>query len=81
MKRTTSAIRAPAIHVMRNSLGSFAVLVGASVILLWIGRGTQFHQFTIGLVLAAMTLGVALLLFELCWRAVLRVGAFPSKRH
>lgn len=64
MKPTTLPIRPSSIHELWGPIASFAALIGASVILLWISRGTPFYQFSIGIVLSVLTLGVALLVFE-----------------
>lgn len=82
MKPTTLPVHPSAIHELRRPIASFAALIGVSVISAWIGRGTQFHQFAIGIVLSAGTLGVAQLVFEFCWQAVLRVARHsdPSAR-
>ena len=76
MKTTTLPIHASAIYELWGPIASFAALIGASLILLWISRGTPFHQFAIGIVLSAGTLGIALLVFESCWHAIM-----PVTRH
>jgi hypothetical protein len=60
----------PRLHEYRSTIASFC----GAMILLWISHGTQFHPLAIGIVMSAITLTVALALFELCWR----VGLFVA---
>jgi hypothetical protein len=62
----------PKLHDYRSTIMSFAVLVCAAMIFLWISQGTQLHSLAIGIAMSAITLTVALALFEFCWR----VGLF-----
>jgi hypothetical protein len=39
-----------AIYKLWGPFASFAALIGVSVTVLWICRGTPFHQFAIGIV-------------------------------
>jgi hypothetical protein len=64
----------PGLREYRSTIASFAVLVCGAMILLWISQGTQFHQLAIGIAMSAITLTVALALFELCWRVGLVVA-------
>ena len=64
----------PRLHEYRSTIASFVALVCGAMILLWISHGTQLHQLAIGIVVSAITLTVALALFELCWR----VGLFVA---
>jgi hypothetical protein len=64
----------PRLHEYRSTIASFVALVCGAMILLWISHGTQFHQLAIGIAMSAITLTVALALFELCWR----VGLFVA---
>ena len=64
----------PRLHEYRSTIASFAALVCGAMILLWISHGTQFHQLAIGIAMSAITLTVALALFELCWRVGLLVA-------
>lgn len=74
MKPTTLLTHPSAIYELWGPIASFAALIGASVTVLWICRGTPFHQFAIGIVLSAGTVGVALLVFEVYWHAILRMA-------
>jgi hypothetical protein len=65
---------APALREYRSSTVPFAVLIVGAVSFLLVSRGTSFHQLAIGLMLSAVTLTVALALFELCWRAGIRAA-------
>lgn len=65
---------APRPHEYSSTIASFAALICCAMIFLWISRGTQFHQLAIGIVMSAITLTLALALFELCWRAALSVA-------
>jgi hypothetical protein len=67
---------APRLHEYRSTIASFAALTCGALAFLWISRGTQYHQLAIGIMLSAMTLALALALFELCWRVGLFVGTF-----
>jgi len=51
---------------------SWAALIAASAIVFAISRGTQFAQFGIGLLTAALALLVAMALFEVIWQAAMR---------
>ena len=53
----------------RSTIASFAALICGAMIFLRISRGSQFHQLAIGTMMSAITQGLALGLFELCWRA------------
>jgi hypothetical protein len=64
----------PRLHEYRSTIASFVALVCGAMILLWISHGTQCHQLAIGIAMSAITLTVALALFELCWR----VGLFVA---
>jgi hypothetical protein len=64
----------PRLHEYRSTIASFAALICAAMIFLWISHGTQFQQLAIGTAMAAVTLAVALALFELCWRVGLLVA-------
>ena len=64
----------PGLREYRSTIAPFAALVCGATILLWISHGTQFHQLAIGIAMSAITLTVALALFELCWR----VGLFVA---
>jgi hypothetical protein len=64
----------PGLREYRSAIASFVALVCGAMILLWISHGTQFHQLAIGIAMSAITLTVALALFELCWR----VGLFVA---
>ena len=66
----------PRLHEYRSTIASFAALNCGALVFLWISRGTQFHQLAIGIMLSAITLTLALALFELCWRVGLFVGTF-----
>jgi hypothetical protein len=57
----------PRLHEYRSTIACFVALVCGAMILLWISHGTQFHQLAIGIAMSAITLTVALALFELCW--------------
>jgi hypothetical protein len=72
----------PRLHDYRSTITSFAVLVCAAMILLWISQGTQFHPLAIGIAMSAITLTVALALFEFCWRVGLFVATLfdPENR-
>jgi hypothetical protein len=72
----------PRLHDHRSTIASFAVLVGAALILLWISQGTQFHPLAIGIAMAAITLTITLALFEFCWRVGLfAVTLFDSENR
>jgi len=60
----------------RSTIASFAALICGAIIFLWISRGTQFYQLAVGIAISAITLAVALLLFEFCWRLGLFVATF-----
>jgi len=67
---------APRLREYRSTVASFAALICGAMIFLWISRGTQFHQLAIGIMMSAITLTLALALFELCWRVGLLVARF-----
>jgi hypothetical protein len=67
---------APRLDEYRSTIASFAALICGTLIFLWISRGTPFHQLAIGIVMSAMTLALALALFELCWRGGLFLARF-----
>ena len=66
------------------------LIVGAAIVFV-IGRGTQFQQLGIGLLISAISLFIIMALFELLWHAVDRQFNFqgndnapgnpPSSRH
>lgn len=62
-------------HEYRPAIASFAILIGGSLIFLWISWGTQFHQLAIGIGMSSITLALALALFEVCWQVGERVAA------
>jgi hypothetical protein len=64
----------PGLREYGSTVASFAALICGAMIFLWISRGTQFHQLAIGIMMSAITLTIALALFELCWRASLISG-------
>lgn len=73
---------APEFQEYRSSIASFAALIGGAIVFFWFTRGTQFHQLAIGILLSAITLTVALALFELCWRiGVLAAKSFALKNR
>jgi len=45
---------------------TFTALVCGAMVFPWISHGTQFHQLAIGIAMSAITLAVALALFEVC---------------
>ena len=61
---------APRLRRHRSNIVSFAALIGGAGIVLWISHGTQFHQLAIGIMMSAITLSLALALFEVCWHLV-----------
>jgi hypothetical protein len=65
---------APRPDEYRSTVASFAALICGAMIFLWTSRGTQSHQLAIGTAMSAITLSVALALFELCWRVGLVVA-------
>jgi hypothetical protein len=67
---------APVLQEYRSSITSLAALIGGAIIFFWISRGTQFHQLAIGILLSAITLTLALALFELCWRVGISAARF-----
>jgi hypothetical protein len=75
--------RLPRLHEYRSTVGFFAALVCGAMIFLWISHGTRFQQLAIGIAMSAITLAVALALFELCWRAGLLVATLfgPENRN
>jgi hypothetical protein len=73
---------APDLHEYRSTLVSLAAAVGAAMAVLWISRGTQFHQLAIGIMMSTVTLTLVLVLFELCWHVTLSVATlFGVKRR
>ena len=73
---------APRLDEYRSAVASFAALICGAMIFLWISRGTASHQLAIGIAMSAITLSVALALFELCWRVGLVVaGLFGSENR
>ena len=58
----------------RPAIASFAILIGGSLIFLWISWGTQLHQLAIGIGMSSITLALALALFEVCWQVGERVA-------
>jgi hypothetical protein len=71
---------AQGLHEYRSVVAAFAALIASSLIFLWISRGTQFHQLAIGILLSAVTLSVALALFEICWRIGLRATRVEERK-
>jgi hypothetical protein len=51
-----------------QTIWSWAALIAAALIIFWMTRGAQYHQFALGILLSSMILLVALLLFEVLWR-------------
>lgn len=51
-----------------QTIWSWAALIAAALIIFWMTRGAQYHQFALGILLSSMTLLVALSLFEVLWR-------------
>ena len=51
-----------------SAVASFAVMIGGAAVLLWVSRGTQFHQLAIGMMMSSIALTLAFGLFELCWQ-------------
>lgn len=72
MPETTTML--PGCREFRPAITCFAALIGGAMIFLWISRGTQLHQLAIGTQLSAITLTLALALFELSWRVGLVVA-------
>ena len=64
----------PKLREYRCTIASLAALVCGAMALPWITHGAQFHQLAIGIAMSAITLAVALALFEVCWR----VGLFVA---
>jgi len=64
----------PKLREYRTTMASLATLACGAMVFPWIGRETQFHQLAIGIAMSAITLAVALALFEVCWR----VGLFVA---
>jgi hypothetical protein len=71
----------PRLHEYRSTIASFAALICGATIFLWINRGTQFHQLAIGIMMSAITLTLALALFELCWGVGLLVARFFASEN
>jgi ABC-type proline/glycine betaine transport system permease subunit len=72
----------PRLREHRSTIASFAALICGVMIFLWVSRGTQLHKLAIGIAMSAITLSVALALFELCWRVGLVVaGLFGSENR
>lgn len=71
----------PRLGEYRSTIMSFAALICGAMIFLWISRGTQFHQLAIAIAMSAITLSVALALFELCWRVGLVVAGLFGSEH
>lgn len=72
----------PRLHDYRSTIAPFAVLVCGALLFLWISQGTQLHQLAIGIAMAAITLTVTLVLFELCWRVgMFAVTLFDSQKR
>jgi hypothetical protein len=72
------------LHEYRSAIASFAAMNGGALIFLWISWGTQLHQLAIGIMTSSITLTLALVLFELCWRIGSRVahrGAAPMNAN
>lgn len=69
------------LHEYRSTLISLAAVIGGAVVFLWISRGTQFHQLAIGIMISAVTLTLALALFELCWRVTLFIVTFLGSEN
>ena len=57
-----------ALSEYRSAIGTFAGLIAAALIFLWISGGTALHPLAIGIMLSSVTLAIALALFEVCWR-------------
>jgi hypothetical protein len=64
----------PKLREYRTAIASLAALVCGAMVFPWISQGTQFHQMAIGIAMSAITLAVALALFEVCWRVGLYVA-------
>lgn len=67
---------APGPDGYRSTIASFVALICGAMVFLWISRGSQFHHLAIGTMMSAVTLALALGLFELCWCA----GVFLARR-
>ena len=70
-RRVVSAFRE-----LRGTIAAFTALIGAALIFLGISRGSQLHQLAIGIVLASLTLALALILTEFLSQA----GLAAAKR-
>ena len=68
----------PALHSelreYQPAISWFAILIGGSLIFLWISRGTQLHQLAIGIGMSSITLALGLALFEVCWQVGSRIA-------
>jgi hypothetical protein len=59
-----------------NHAPAWVALIGFALIAFWISAGTPYHQLAIGLLAAAVTLLVVMLVFETLWW--IAVAAFGS---
>ena len=53
-----------------STIGAWAALIAASLIIFWATRGTQFRQLGIGLLTASVSLLVAMAVFEAIWQGL-----------
>jgi len=59
-----------------NHAPAWAALIAFALIAYWISAGTPYHQLAIGVLAAAVTLLVVMLVFETLWR--IAAAAFGS---
>jgi hypothetical protein len=59
---------------------SWAALIAVAAIVFFASRGTQLAQFGIGLLTAAVTLLVAMVVFEVIWQAAMRWRGPPDDK-
>ena len=61
-----------------NHAPAWAALIGFALIAYWISGDTRFHQLAIGVLAAAVTLLVVMLVFEAVWGIASAVFASPG---
>ena len=55
------------------TIRSWLALIAGALIIFWATRGTQFQQLGIGLLMASVSLLVAMAVFEAIWLALMKL--------
>jgi hypothetical protein len=61
-----------------NHAPGWAALIGCALVAYWISRDTSYHQLAVGVLAAAVTLLVVMLVFEAVWEIAAAVIDSPG---